>query len=67
MKQMMLSWDVRRLESKLKAVNVSVEDNCRVTRDAIVIMADPAQHLATSDKAGVELFSTGCWGPLFNS
>jgi len=64
---MMLPRGVRRLESNFKTANVSAEDHCRVTRDPIVIMDDPAQHLATSDKAGFDLFSVGYGGPLLKS
>jgi len=36
-----------------QAAIVSVEDNCRVARGAIVIVDNPAEYLPTLNRAGV--------------
>ena len=46
------------------AKGLTAEDRCRVTRDAVVIMDDPTQHLSALDKAGIDLFSAGYRGSV---
>jgi hypothetical protein len=41
-----------------QAAIVSVEDNCRVARGAIVIVDDAAEYLPTLNRAGVMWLST---------
>jgi hypothetical protein len=60
----MLPKGVRRLESNLKMLNLSAENHCRVTRNAVVNMDDLTQHLSALDKAGIDLFSAGYRGSV---